>query len=173
MSGRAETGDARDVARVDSAVHTTQLCMREPSMNDFLVNNEEHVTCNDLRVIIGWISHTDQLLSLANKDPDLKENTNDISMLYLRKASLYCSVNDFQAAKLCAEQALSTCESSLGHFRMGCIQYCLHEYGAALESLSIAERLEPSNVHIQRALLVCLARSRSIKDRISVVHSII
>jgi hypothetical protein len=48
--------------------------------------------------------------------------------LYLRKASLYCSVCDFAAAKASAERAITLYESSLGHFRMGCIKYCLHQY---------------------------------------------
>jgi tetratricopeptide (TPR) repeat protein len=140
-------------------------------MSDFNINNEEYTSCDDLAVIIGWMSHTDQLITIAENDVDLQNNKNDISMLYLRKSSLFCSVNDFYAAKGCAEHAVSLDESSLGHFRLGCIQYCLHEYQAAMESLLIAERLEPSNPHIQRALLVCLARARSLKDRIPVVAS--
>lgn len=156
---------------VDTAVYASELCMQEPSMKDFLINNEEFTSCDDIGTIIRWLSHTDQLISIAENDADLSKNLNDISVLYLRKASLYCSVCDFAAAKASAERAITLYESSLGHFRMGCIKYCLHQYSGAMDSLLIAERLDPSNQHVQRALLVCLARARSIKDRIDVVNS--
>lgn len=154
------------------AVYASQLCLQEPSMNDFTINNDEYATCKDITVIIAWMSHTDQLISIAENDVDLQSNISDLSLLYLRKASLYSSVFDFHAAKKCAERAISLYESALGYFRLGCIQYCLLEYKLSMESLLVAERLEPSNVHVQRAILVCLARMRSTKDRIPVVTSI-
>ena len=156
---------------VDVSVYASQLCLNEPSMSDFNINNEAFTPCQDLSIIMGWMSHTDQLIDIAENDSDLRQNTFDISLLHLRRASLFCSVSDFKAAKACAERALSLYETVLGHFRLGCIQYCLHDYTSAMESLLIAERLEPSNQHVLRALLVCFARVRSLKDRLDVVSS--
>ena len=171
MSSDPRFGENEHHNTVD-AVYASQLCLQEPSMNDFTINNDEYATCNDITVIIAWMSHTDQLISIAENDADLQSNISDLSLLYLRKASLYCSVFDFQAAKASAVRAISLYESALAYFRLGCIQYCLQEYRLAMEALLVAERLEPSNVHIQRAILVCIARMRSTKDRLPVVSSI-
>jgi hypothetical protein len=57
-----------------------KLCMQEPSMKDFLINNEEFTSCDDIGTIIRWLSHTDQLISIAENDADLSKNLNDISV---------------------------------------------------------------------------------------------
>lgn len=147
------------------------LSLAEPSIRDFALNEPDCLYCDDVARILAWMEHTNYLLSIARKDPDLRHNLDDISSLILRKSVLASCLEDFESAKSYALEALDVQHSALGYFRLGCAQYCLSEFKGAMESFLSAERLEPVNAHIQRALSVCMARAQSVKDRVPVVAS--
>ena len=135
------------------------------------MNNPEIFECKDLATIAAWVDHADYMISLAERDPDLEGNIEDISYLILRKSTLSSCIGDYNSAEAFARQALKLCRSALGFFRLGCAQYCQSKYISAMESFASAEELEPSNVAIQKAISVCFARTRSVKDRLPVVSS--
>jgi tetratricopeptide (TPR) repeat protein len=147
------------------------LSLAEPSIRDFAINDPDCLYCDDVARILAWMEHANYLLSIARKDPDLRHNLDDISSLILRKSVLACCLEDFESAKSYALEALEVQPSALGYFRLGCAQYCLSEFKGAMDSLLHAEKLEPANAHIQRAMEVCMARTLSVKDRVPVVAS--
>ncbi len=140
-------------------------------MKDFAMNNPDIFECTDLSAIAAWVDHADYMISLAERDPDLAGNIEDLSNLILRKSTLASCIGDYTSAEAFAKQALQLCRSALGFFRLGCAQYCQSKYIAAMESFAAAEELEPSNSAVQKAISVCLARTRSVKDRLPVVSS--
>ena len=147
-------------------VKVTELAITQPSLKDFTTNNAVSFQCEDLHLLATWMEHTDHLILLAESDKELRENTGDISNLILRKSVIACSLGDFRSAEKFARRALGLCPTALGYFRLGCAQYCMSEFKLAIDSLAVAQTLEPSNGYIQKAMYVCMARMRSLKDRL-------
>lgn len=99
----------------------------------------------------------------------LEIDEGDISTLFVRKSTIFCTLGLFDSAKHFAQQALDIQETSIGYYRLAIAQYCLKEYDLALETLLVANDLDGQNHYIQFALQVVLARIRSRKDRPEII----
>ena len=96
---------------------------------------------------------------------DIEVDESDMSTLYVRKSTIYCTLDQFESAKFFAQQSLDLLITSIGYYRLAIAQYCLKEYDIALETLLKANDIDGMNFFIHYALQVVLARIRSRKDR--------
>jgi tetratricopeptide (TPR) repeat protein len=102
---------------------------------------------------------------MKNLSVGLEVDPADISMLWVRKSTIFCAMGDYETAKQCALHAIEVSETPMGLFRLACASYCQKNYDQALEVLILANKLESENRYVQHAIGVVLARMRSRKDR--------
>lgn len=155
----------RDLEDTNSLVAVENLVMNEPHYSDFFINGRPAGVVTDHDVMEGWILHIDDLLEKAESEPSVDIDEFDISNLWLRKATILCTMGNYEESQECAQTSLDIAETPLGYFRLGCALYCMGEFDRALSTMLQANEEDGGNIHIEHGLQVILARMRSRKDR--------